>query len=72
MTQLVDRLEAEGLVTRTNDPSDRRVVRAEITAKGREQTTAGRAKIKGIEKEFTNALSDEDHLTLDRILSAVR
>ena len=72
MTQLVDRLEAEGLVTRTNDPSDRRVVRAEITTKGREQTTAGRAKMNAIEKEFAEALSDDDRAAIERILTAVR
>ena len=32
VTQLVDRLEADGLVKRTDDPADRRVVRAEVTA----------------------------------------
>ena len=31
MTQLVDRLEADGLVTRVNDPGDRRSVRAALT-----------------------------------------
>jgi len=32
VTQLVDRLEADGLVKRTDDPADRRAVRAEVTA----------------------------------------
>src|SRR5947209_6574840 len=32
VTQLVDRLEADGLVRRVDDPNDRRAVRAEITA----------------------------------------
>src|SRR5260370_41549439 len=35
ITQLVDRLEADGLVKRTDDPSDRRGVRAEVTKLGR-------------------------------------
>src|SRR5512135_2610723 len=35
VTQLVDRLEAEGLVVREIDPLDRRIVRAVITAAGR-------------------------------------
>jgi DNA-binding MarR family transcriptional regulator len=35
MTQLVDRLEADGLVTRTSDPADRRSVLAAITEEGR-------------------------------------
>ncbi|MFI5256675.1 MAG: MarR family winged helix-turn-helix transcriptional regulator [Gemmatimonadales bacterium] len=35
VTQLVDRLEAEGLVTRESDPQDRRTVRAALTPAGR-------------------------------------
>ena len=35
ITQLVDRLEAEGLVKRSDDPRDRRSVRAELTDEGR-------------------------------------
>jgi DNA-binding MarR family transcriptional regulator len=35
VTQLVDRLEAEGLVRRETDSEDRRIVRAVITAEGR-------------------------------------
>ena len=35
VTQLVDRLEAEGLVARESDPDDRRTVRATVTPAGR-------------------------------------
>ena len=35
MTQLIDRLEADGFVARTVDPSDRRSVIASLTARGR-------------------------------------
>jgi MarR family transcriptional regulator for hemolysin len=31
----IDRLEAEGIVTRTRDAEDRRIIRLELTAKGR-------------------------------------
>ena len=41
ITQLVDRLEAEGLVTRVYDPEDRRCVRAQLTAEGRTRHAAG-------------------------------
>src|SRR3981081_2215222 len=37
VTQLVDRLETEGLGKRANDPADRRAVRAEVTALGPER-----------------------------------
>src|ERR1700740_1116196 len=39
--QLVDRLETGGLVNRADDPSDRRAVRAEVTALGRKREGAG-------------------------------
>jgi DNA-binding MarR family transcriptional regulator len=35
VTQLVDRLEADGFVVRESDPEDRRTVRAAVTASGR-------------------------------------
>src|SRR5258708_1329925 len=41
VTQLVDRLETEGLVKRANDPANRRAVRAEVTALGRKRQAAG-------------------------------
>src|SRR5690606_27256551 len=34
VTQLVDRLEADGLVRRVNDPTDRRSIRAALTEAG--------------------------------------
>src|SRR5919106_1567955 len=42
VTQLVDRLETDGLVRRVDDPSDRRIVRAEVTALGVERQAEGR------------------------------
>lgn len=41
MTQLVDRLESEGLVVRVDDPADRRSVRASITEEGRRRHADG-------------------------------
>ena len=41
VTQLVDRLEADQLVRRVPDPTDRRSVRAEITDEGRNRYEAG-------------------------------
>src|SRR5205823_5934580 len=41
VTQLVDRLEADGLAKRIDHPADRRAVRAEVTALGRERHATG-------------------------------
>jgi DNA-binding MarR family transcriptional regulator len=43
ITQLVDRLESDGLVQREADPDDRRSIRATLTPAGRERYEAGRA-----------------------------
>lgn len=57
MTQVVDRLEAEGLVSRTPDPDDRRSVRAGLTAEGRRRYDAGVRAVGGVEKAFVGRLS---------------
>src|SRR5258706_4676351 len=48
VTQLVDRLETEGLVKRANDPADRRAVRAEDTALGRKRQASGTPGVKAV------------------------
>src|SRR3954470_19285775 len=47
ITQLVDRLEADGLVKRGTCPEDRRAVRAMVTPVGRERHAAGVTAIRG-------------------------
>ena len=50
ITQLMDRLEADGLVARVGHPEDRRSIQAEITQEGRGRYAAG-AKILGDQEE---------------------
>jgi DNA-binding MarR family transcriptional regulator len=72
ITQLVDRLEADGLVKRTDDPTDRRGVRAELTKLGRERHAAG-AKVMGkIHEELGKQLSAVDQAALKRALDAIK
>jgi DNA-binding MarR family transcriptional regulator len=61
VTQLVDRLEAEGLVARVNDPTDRRSILASITDAGRERFEAGSIAVKRAEQELFGDLSPEDY-----------
>jgi DNA-binding MarR family transcriptional regulator len=68
MTQLVDRLEADGLVRRVDDPRDRRVVLAELTSLGRERQAEGARQLKKIQGEFTAQLEEIDRGTLERAL----
>jgi DNA-binding MarR family transcriptional regulator len=72
MTQLVDRLEADGLVRRAPDPSDRRVVRAELTPLGVDRAEAGARQLKAVEMEFGTSLSSSGRDALAGVLSQLR
>jgi DNA-binding MarR family transcriptional regulator len=56
VTQLVDRLESDGLVARISDPSDRRCVRAAITDQGRERYKTGAEILKSQEQALLQEL----------------
>jgi len=72
MTQLIDRLEADGLVRRVDDPADRRSVRAAITRLGEERAAAGARAMKRVQDEFTSAIPPRDRATLTRMLAGVK
>lgn len=61
ITRLVDRLAKRGLVTRSHDKKDRRVVRATITAAGLEQLRELDAPLQGFLRGLLGHL-DEAHL----------
>ena len=71
MTQLIDRLEADGLVRRVDDPTDRRVVRAALTPLGREREEAGAKEAEQVYAEFAASLPEADRLVLSRLLGRV-
>ena len=64
ITQLVDRLEADGLVRRLDDPDDRRVVRAALTQAGRESFDEGVRIVADQEQAVADALSQGDAAAL--------
>src|SRR5262245_11321853 len=72
ITQLVDRLEADGLVKRTDDPADRRSVRAEVSALGRKRHAAGWRVINPVLQEVVEEVSAVDPKVLKRALDAVK
>ena len=72
MTQLIDRLEADGLVRRVDDPGDRRSVRAAITRLGEEKAAAGARVMKRIEDAFATSIPPRDRAILTRMLTSVR
>src|SRR5262245_8232441 len=59
ITQLVDRLEGEGMVRRVDDPTDRRSIRAELTSVGRERFAAGEASFTALTQKLSVAVSLE-------------
>ena len=62
MTRLVDRIEAEGLVTREDVPGDRRGVYVVLTPEGvRLYETAIVRHQADVEREFSGRLSEEQH-----------
>lgn len=71
ITQLVDRLEADGLVRRVADPSDRRSVRAELTPLGRERHAAGASELVRVQGEIAERLGQTDLTMLESALSAL-
>lgn len=71
MTQLVDRLEADGCVERTPDPNDRRSVRASLTRLGRDRQAAGAGEIDRVKAAFKATLSVRDVAALERVVSVL-
>jgi DNA-binding MarR family transcriptional regulator len=72
MTQLVDRLEADGLVRRTDDPADRRTVRAALTALGQERCTAGAEQVMKVQARFATSIPEGEMSALHRALGSLR
>jgi DNA-binding MarR family transcriptional regulator len=72
ITQLVDKLETEGLVRRVADPEDRRGIRAELTETGAERVVEGRTQLDVVIAEFAASFTAKERLELGRLLAKVR
>jgi DNA-binding MarR family transcriptional regulator len=72
VTQLIDRLESDGLVRRVEDPKDRRAVRAEITALGRERQAAGAKKAAAVHAALGKQLSGVKGDLLRQALASIQ
>lgn len=68
VTQLVDRMEVDGLVRRVDDPADRRTVRAELTAVGRARQRAGAERLQTLEAELDRRLATGERAALATLL----
>ncbi len=72
ITQLLDRLEAAGLVARVEDPTDRRLKRAVLTEAGRQRHGEGVRALDQVERELFAPLSAENREQLFELLRALR
>jgi DNA-binding MarR family transcriptional regulator len=71
VTQLVDRLEADGLVVRAADPNDRRSRLAVITESGKSAYDRGIHIQQRAEREIFGALSQEESSALRELLEKI-
>jgi MarR family transcriptional regulator, transcriptional regulator for hemolysin len=72
ITQLIDRLEKQGLVRRLDDPCDRRGVLAEVTSLGRDCYEKGLKATDRVHQKIAKKLSKKDRKELQRILDEIR
>lgn len=71
ITQLVDRLEADGLVARQSDPKDRRTKLAALTPAGRKACEEGMRVQRETERTLLKRLSAEEAQLLRSLMSKI-
>jgi DNA-binding MarR family transcriptional regulator len=69
ITQLVDRLEADGLVARRLDPNDRRTKLAVLTAAGRKACDEGTRVQRDVERALLKRLTGDEARMLETLIS---
>lgn len=72
ITQLMDRLEVDGLVRRIDDPQDRRTIKAELTPTGIERQAAGARVVAKVQTSLVKELKTADAQVLTRALMNLR
>lgn len=72
VTQLVDRLESDGLVRREADPRDRRSIRALITDSGRDRERTGSTALARVQDDISQVLAGYDSAHIEKALSALK
>jgi DNA-binding MarR family transcriptional regulator len=72
VTQLVDRLESDGLVSRTFDPNDRRSRLAVLTDAGRKAYAKGSHIQRQAEQDLFGALTADESATLHDLLEKLK
>jgi DNA-binding MarR family transcriptional regulator len=68
VTRLAKQLEGEGLIERTRDSEDNRVVRMHLTSEGRRAFEMAAERSEAFKNRVRRALSEEEHRELRRLL----
>jgi DNA-binding MarR family transcriptional regulator len=71
ITQLVDRLEREGLVHRAADPEDRRSVRAELTDAGMQAAIQGEEQLELVREYYRARFTEQERVELGRLVDKI-
>lgn len=72
VTQLIDRLESDGLVARASDPNDRRSRLAVLTDAGKAAYVKGSEIQRQAEHELFSALTADESTTLHKLLDKLK
>jgi DNA-binding MarR family transcriptional regulator len=72
VTQLVDRLEADGLVRREHDSVDRRSILAVLTEEGRDRQRMGAGEVRTAQAQLASSLGGHDRDAFERALKAIK
>ena len=71
MTTLIDRLEADGLVRRVDDPADRRSKRAQLTPEGELRARQGTATIEAMNARFDELLGSRGRDAIELMIASL-
>jgi MarR family transcriptional regulator, organic hydroperoxide resistance regulator len=71
ITNMLQRMEEAGLVTRRRDPEDNRLVRVYLTKSGREQERAITDQFLKLESTIFNGISEKDRALFRRMLAEI-
>ena len=71
MNEMMAALETRGLVSRTEDPNNRRVLLISLTKEGENTLASADRRVDFLEEQFFRSLSSSEHKILRKLLNKV-